>query len=862
MLEWRNYISRLLSGSNCFSGISLSLDDSTGPLNVPPIIEASILMLDKMQENQGKYNILVFPERIQSIFIFTIAKLLYNISEGRIDHGYDPSSFKKGDRLKLGNAVVEFDSIEEDKNGTRMKIRLAEDLTISAPIAFFPLFQRTLTKKKLSTNKQYVEAKREAKKKLAQMSSAQRHIKRLADHKTHMESSIVNMTSIINTKQLINGCRLCGQSIKDAILVGQADFEGNVKNIGAGELGGIPAIVLASDLYAISEMAAKGHPIQSIIIDASNTNSLVSQLPELDKLIHLGIPITCVTDVVNSFDLQPLLDRNFNLWRWDETSITGNLYDVSPLLSDKKTKQCANRKVEYLVTDGNEISVVIKLLYSHRKEAQTTSVHLLKLYDKLFSLSFTALHETVPFEDSQCLQTKGILEECSLLLDAEKPFLLEETYNDFKIIIDKLNNVFTYGYVLPKHDALAGKLRTLGYSKVVFVVPERSNKNRIEFYWHNWCRDNGIKMEFDVLYPAEYYLIPCDKYNVTIVAGWLKRAVMRKTLYSFNTQLYSVLLYDYERRWKSYDCSKWSEALHNDENRKTIEKSFSSNHLIVFTNRITPSAQEPVDTPKTDELVEIETILRENKYHQYVAGGGKKTEAETAEAIPVNYVGGYLAFYRTSHKIVSASSIIEHDADKIETKYPSDLRMGDFVVVRSVDRDLVKEMADLILQRAGQLEMREVASKWKDALKIESLFSTPEQIYERLKSVGCTRGFATVRMWIMDEDIIAPQSKQDLESIAAITDNAVLKEKLDQIYTAAQIVRAAHVQAGNALSQQLRKRIVDALKEYGDIDPFNIWEPIEMQIEGIGPVRILKIIDIGAPIIVDIADTNRLIDED
>ena len=59
-----------------------------------------------------------------------------------------------------------------------------------------------------------------------------------------------------------------------------------------------------------------------------------------------------------------------------------------------------------------------------------------------------------------------------------------------------------------------------------------------------------------------------------------------------------------------------------------------------------------------------------------------------------------------------------------------------------------------------------------------------------------------------------------------------------------------------------REEIVEALKEYGDIDPFNIWEPIEMQVDGIGTVRILKIIDIGTPVTVDIADTNRLIDDE
>lgn len=94
------------------------------------------------------------------------------------------------------------------------------------------------------------------------------------------------------------------------------------------------------------------------------------------------------------------------------------------------------------------------------------------------------------------------------------------------------------------------------------------------------------------------------------------------------------------------------------------------------------------------------------------------------------------------------------------------------------------------------------------------------------------------------------------------TGSSVLKELLDQVFDAAQIVRSAHVQAGRVLSMQLRNRIVEALKEYGDIDPFNIWEPIEMQVDGIGTVRILKIIDIGTPVTVDIADTNRLIGDE
>lgn len=860
MLEWRDYISQLLSQVSSFDGISLSLGDSQSSVGVPPIIKASVLMLDRMLECQGKFNILVFPERIQSIFVFTLVKLLYNISEGRIKCAYNPEEFSPGDKLRFGKFVVEFLGIETCGEKKNMRLRFS-DLEDTALIDFFPLFQKT-TAKRISPYKDFGVKIKKAKQLLSKMTADERYLKLLADYKTHMDSSIVNMTSIINTKELITGCRLCGKSVKDVILVGQTDYEGNVKNICVGQLAGTPAIVLASDLYAISAMAERGHPIQSIIIDGSNANALLSQMDALDELIRLEVPITCVTDVVNSFDLQPFLDRQFNLWRWDESSLTEQLYDANSLSSDRKIKHCANRKVDYLVTNGNEISTAIKRLAAHRSEAQALSAQMIKLFDALYSLAFTALRETTNFDDDQLTKKRTILDGCSSLLTGEKDYLAPAVYDDYKTIIGCLKKVFSRGFMLPKHDALVGLLTENNYKSVCIIIPERLEKQHVQNYWQQWCRQFGLSTQIYVLYPAEYYPVQCTRFSATIVVGWLKRAIMRKILYSFNTQKYTVLLYDYEKRWQRYDVAKWSTALDSSQNRRTIEKSFNTDKMQISISRFVSLEPEAVVDPGTDEYAEIETVLRENKYRSYVANGGHKSANEVVEAIPVNYVGGYLAFYRTGHKVISASNIILNDADKIDTVLPGQLKMGDFVVVREADRDLIKEMADINLERSGKGDLRDMATKWKEALEIETLFDTDEKIYRRLQDAGCTRGYPTVRSWLHDEDYIAPQSKQDLELIAAITGSEVLKDLLDQIFDAAQTVRSAHVQAGRVLSMQLRSRIVEELDKYGDIDPFNIWEPIEMQVEGIGTVRILKIIDIGAPVVVDLTDTNRLIDEE
>lgn len=863
MLDWNEYIEQLLSRESSFDGISLSIGDATKPVGVPPIIKASVLMLDRMLECQGKFNILVFPERIQSIFIFTLVKLLYNISEGRIERAYDPEKFQPGEHLKLGKAVVEFLRVEERYGKKHIVLRLA-DLETSAPIEYFPLFQKT-TATRLSKDGRFTEEKKAAKALLSSVTPKAKYLKLLTDYRTHMDSSIVNMTSVINMKEQINDCKLFGKDVSDLLLIGQADYAGNVRNIGAGQLGGIPAIVLASDLYAIAEMAQNGRPIQSIIIDGSNAGALLSQLDALDDLMRLGVPITCVTDIVNSFDLQPFLDRKFNLWRWDETSITDKLYDAVPLSSDQKTKHCAKRNVEHLISDGNEISTAIRKLSFHKGEAQTLSAQMLKLFDRLYSLAFTALREIVPFDDSQISQNRRILDECTTILAAEKNYIAPKTYDDYCIIIDSLNKIFTKGYILPKHDALGEKLKKEKYKSICIVVPERAEKKHIQDYWQMWCRRKMLSTQVFVLHPAEYYPAQCTQFSATIVVGWLKRAIMRKILYSFNTQSYTVLMYDYEKGWRNFSTAKWNAALDNSQNRQVIEKSFATDKIQISTTRFDPRPAISEETPKADEYEEIEMILRENKYRQYIASGGKKSANETTEAIPVNFVGGYLAFYRTGHKILSATNIIVNDSDKIkdeDKKLPSELKLGDFVVVREADRDIIKEIADVVLERSGKTGHRELATKWKEALDIETLFYTNDQIYQRLVAAGCTRGPESVYRWLTDEDMIAPQGKEDLQYIAKVTGSTVLSDMLDQIYDAAQTVKAAHSKAGKILSDTLKTRIVEAIDQYGDIDPFNIWEPIEMQVDGIGTVRILKIIDIGAPVIVDIADTNRLIDEE
>ncbi|MFO7881458.1 MAG: DrmE family protein [Kosmotogaceae bacterium] len=863
MLEWNDYIKLLLEYECEFDGLTLTLDDEQDESKLPHIIRVSILMLDQMIKAQGKYNVMVFPEKAQTLFFFTIALLIHNIYVGKIEKIYNPYSFIIGEKLKYQNCVVEFNGIETRDCKVCLKFKTS-NCDISSPIENLPLFQQTNTNRQLSSHDHFYDTIREAKANLERKNTKNILLNRIADYKTHMDSSIYYVTSIINTKAMINNCKLSGEKISDIFLLGQVDYQGIVRNIGAGQLIGVPAIVLSPDLYSVNTAIENDNPIQSAIIDISNTNTIINQLDAIDNLIQVDVPIVCFTDTANSFYLQPLIERGFTVWRWDKNSITGDLYDVNQLSSDRKIKNYAKKEVIYLTEDSNEICNSLKLIFDHKNEIREQSPKIIKLFDKLYSLLFSALRETVPKSNSEIELAQHILKECDNVLSDEVKYISPLIYRDFIKVINNLQIIYSFEFSFKKHDKLLHHLSMNDYNEVCILVPSNVDKVRVEEYWQSWCKNKLPSTKVSVLNPSEYYTVNCSEFNVTITVGWLGYTIMQKILYSFNTALHVILLYDYECRWKNAHTSFWDRLLKNSNNLAIIKKSFNNDNLDISVSRFIEE-EEGTPIPKSEEAEEldnIELILRENKYRQYINKDIPGQIEKKVEAIPVNFVGGYLAFYQIQHEIITATDIIVNDIEKIQMKIPSQLNVGDFIVVREADRDIIRDLADAILNNSDKGEYRVLATKWKEALVIERQSSEPEEIYQKLVAAGCNKSYPAVRRWLFDESIIAPKQKEDIAFIAKITKNKSILEMVDQIVNAAKEVRKAHIQAGRYLSRQLKLKIAETIQKYLDIDPNNIWKPIEIVLEDIGTVRILKVTDVGSKVDVDVTDANRLIEEE
>lgn len=266
-MEWSDYLKKLIEDENNFDGITLSLDGGANVIEVPPIIRASIFMLDKMLENQGKYQVIVFPEKAQSTFIFSIVYLIHNIIDGKIKQKYDPHSFVPGEKLKIGNAVVEFVCFEFYEGKEHIKIKLGDNSTVSMALIKAPILQKTDTSRKLSPYKTYAKEIKKVREQNRHMEQEGSSLAVLTEYKTHMMSSVYSVTPIAPVKEKIADCYLCGTKLTQLLMLSTVDYEGKMQSLGAGQAAGIPAMVYASDLYAVNT-ALENNPLpQSVLID-------------------------------------------------------------------------------------------------------------------------------------------------------------------------------------------------------------------------------------------------------------------------------------------------------------------------------------------------------------------------------------------------------------------------------------------------------------------------------------------------------------------------------------------------------------------------------------------------------------------
>ena len=853
-MKWELYIEQVLATQTAFDGLSLS--NAGEAMSISPIVKASILMLEDELQGGSRHNVFVYPDTTGLVYEFLLAKTIFNITVGRIKYSYDPYQFKRGQKLKYKESVVVFEGcgINKEDGIERISVSFSNGDIRRLPIEIAPVFQ-LVDSKRVSTEKQFrkyfstTRALQEAKEK------TELNIKELlANHRTHLDGSIFFVSKLKDSREFILNCDIEGESVSHSLYIGQANLSGEVSNVFSGQMKGNPAIIIAPDLYAVAEAIQKGVAVQSIIINLTDSNILDSQLDVLDELSDMDFPIACVCDTNSSFDLDCLSAREYSIWRWNQTNINYRLVQSSSRKVFNSLKNCTTQVIEYVTVENDKLSGCIDLLNEYKNQISDMQNEAIDVHERLFSLSIGMLRSINPsdFED----RALDNLLQCIDTLDSAKRFISTQTYSDFHSIISTLDTCIRHRYSNPKFLKLKTIISSKQYRNICLVIPSRFDKQKTDNYWKNYMMKNHLPVVVTVMYPEEYILTD-NNAEVTIISGWLGRKHMKNLLYSYRTEKVLVLEYNCEKRWGKSHRKTHQRILKNNTNSDVIRKYIRQELAI---------PQEPIDEepipaePVVDELDEIELFIRENRYRQYRSSGSAESVMVT---IPVSFIGGSVSFFGLNHSVISVTKIVNQESESIEIiKHPEELVIGDFIAIRESDRDIITDIADKMLANSGKSHLHKIARRWKDALELETVFSTEDEICQKIRDAGCTKGEITIRNWINhNEDYIAPKGKEDLEYIAAATEDSLLKDTIDEVYEASRTIKRAHQKAGMYLSQKVKTRITEELESLQRIDAFNVWNPIELDLDDIGTIKILKIIDVGEKVVVASSIANRLIEE-
>jgi hypothetical protein len=237
---------------------------------------------------------MLFPEIEVSLFILVVFHSIFRFDTHKLKNDYNPDTFRRGERLKCGKAVVQFDRVEN--NGENLLIYIEDaELIYGVPMSMAPIFQHTNTKKKLSKHS-VVQCELKIHNK---ESGSNLILDRIKNFRTHINETLCLVTVQSECLDLFQKTTINEKPLLELIYVAKLNRNGEIKNVSTGKLEGHPGILVASDLYAVLEAIERGIEIKKILVSIKSVNVFENELDALDNLIDYGAEFICVSELTN-----------------------------------------------------------------------------------------------------------------------------------------------------------------------------------------------------------------------------------------------------------------------------------------------------------------------------------------------------------------------------------------------------------------------------------------------------------------------------------------------------------------------------------------------------------------------------------
>lgn len=788
---------------------------------------------------------LILPRHSKLLASLVLYKIVYEINTGETKSLSIADTYKKGDKLKLHNAVVTFEGIEVVSNEKYFYVRAGgkNSQRHAWKLDKTPPFVKVDPEEKLTgetTLQRAVETWRQDNK-----SSLSKYTgtKSLRDRTT----LIVGPTN--QYKKLFKNTLVNDKPLTHLLSIGFVDSDCNVKPLTEETIN--YDLILCPDAYSAYELVNDdtiSEAICSIFFDISNNDYSNDYLQWVRKIERLNKSIVFCIQENNAFDLKPLIESNYSIFQWKKNYIT------EQFIFDEKNPDSLllfafkERSFERVVFENEVLTKWYGILRQYQEEMQDSDPTLVNAFYQFF-LEIINICKNYCFQDDVfMLDRKKVLQQKIDNLDnpyikniiGKHPLIayfkemINEILNFYSKENDKIEYIITYLIDHPKE-------------KICIVVPDSKHfdAKSIGDYFRNHILSLDVETAFDVLSISGFK--ECSKeFDTAIFVGWNAKNIMKEALFSNNAYKNIVLLYSIEVPWMNYAMKEWnSESYTNDFTILAPEiEAPIDEPLMVLQNADSEEASKTIESYDSVKT-KLNSSLASNKKAHNEYGNN-----DFVEAALVNFADDTYGIFSRFKSFVCINELLKGNETKPIEKTTEDLLPGDIVLFKDKSKNIIFEIANDILKASNQENMSYIARSWKDAIKDAISFGGLSQadIASRIVEAGCKRHKATIRGWLNSEIIICPIDKEDLICIATACAEfgEDLLNNIDVIYEAAGVVRKAHIQAGFKLSDMILntteiKNIVDGYDEYGYFD----FPSIEIDSPQLGHITITKVTDIG-----------------
>lgn len=801
-----------------------------------PILIYSQAVIDQYLSEGKKRIAIVLPDDETNILPMVIAKYFSSLQE---DPNYAHNVFEDiepGQHLKLGKSVVEFLSIDKDKNVIEFyagkPTKMASATKYTSPLQnYYLYFERTNASP--SKEQTFEEERRRIKEKLAVEGIVDFDL--LALKRTTINKTVAVLSQKNEFKEYLNELYVYNRKLSDCITYGEFDLDepSLVRLFNSGQLDCMPGVTLSTKLNELAEIAVNtdfSSNIHAIFSTQSKFNDIINNIDQFKKCLKSKIPFIAFVSETEFETFPVLSELGFEFLHWDKELLNDCGFSSESLLEEersifhklaKKTYLAAMRKSLRKAVKFDELKDVVHSTRSLLKSTMDSNDSLRQIAFSLNRFYKYILDLSTPNQGSVSIDLSNRFSEIQNMWNRmSNSYAGTETEQKIQRILDSLQYCLSVE-TLPKVTALHNTLSENQSGTICIIVPNRYiYKDQLTAYVKSQFESNITVFALNEFYAFFKKFQP--HYDMLIVT-FFDASEHLKIKNTFCYDKITYLLYDVENTWYSSYVNRFHTCLPADSIRKSAS--------VIGISRTT-GAGDQRRVVLEEEYEEINDYNFERNIVKGILGkhSYSATQADSVECIPIIFDQDTVGYFNPTHSVIEISSLCNGDMEKPVKKEARKIAKGDIILIRQSGRDIVFEKADELMERAGMISLRTKSEKWVHALQKAS---EGKEIDELLNVMLCNGAECTaqqLRYWLIG-DTIRPEKINVLNAISAISSQELPGEMIDEVYAAGAQVQEFHREAGRWLSSELKNKAqeIKAIYQQGDKSG---------TIDGIGEVQI------------------------